>query len=110
MTGKRHVRVGLKLWSINVDLAPSAEVLHRQGVIDLIELYVVPGTFEKTADTWRSLRVPYMLHCPHAAHGFNLAKPELRETNAATFQEVERFADRLSADVILQHHRAAGVR
>lgn len=102
MPANRGVRIGLKLWSVNVDLAAKAEALFARGTIDLVELYVVPGTLD-TAPQWAALSVPFMMHCPHAAHGFNLAKPELRAANAEKFAEVERFADRLSASVIVTH-------
>jgi deoxyribonuclease IV len=95
--------IGLKLWSRNVDLARRADELFLEGWIGLVELYVVPGTFDATIDVWRSLRVPFMLHCPHAAHGFNLAKPELADANAEKFREVQQFADALTAGVIVMH-------
>lgn len=102
MTGA-DLRIGLKLWSENVALASRAVALHAEGWIDLVELYVVPGTYAATVDVWRALGVPYMLHCPHAKHQFNLAKPELRDSNAEKFDEVRRFADALSAPVIVMH-------
>lgn len=99
----RNLLIGLKLWSPNVALAQRAAALHAEGWIDLIELYVVPGTFDETVETWRTLGVPYMLHCPHAKHGFNLAKAELRDANVQKFDEVRRFADALSVAVIVMH-------
>jgi deoxyribonuclease IV len=95
--------IGLKLWSPNVALAAPAARLHKEGWIDLLELYVVPGTFDETIATWRGLGIPYMLHCPHAAHKFNPAKPELFESNVEKFSEVQRFADALEVDVIVTH-------
>lgn len=95
--------IGLKLWSQNVDLAARAEELFREGSVGLVELYVVPGTFAGTIGVWRELNVPFMLHCPHAAHGFNLAKAELRDANAGKFSEVRQFADALRAGVIVMH-------
>ena len=97
------ISIGLKLWSPNVALAPAAARLHEQGWIDALELYVVPGTFDATIAAWRGLGVPCMLHCPHAAHTFNLAKPELFEGNVEKFAEVQRFADALDANVIVMH-------
>ena len=99
----RNIRVGLKLWSRNLDLAQRAAELYREGWIGLIELYVVPQTFDDTIGVWRDLRVPFMLHCPHAAHGFNLAKAELLEPNTQKFREVQRFADALQVGVIVMH-------
>ena len=97
------MRIGLKLWSPNVDLAARADELYHDGTIGLVELYVVPGTFADTADAWRNLGVPFMVHCPHAAHGFNLANAVLADANARTFQEVQRFADVLRAGTIVMH-------
>lgn len=97
------MKIGLKLWSPNVALAHRAAELHREGWIDFIELYVVPQTFDATVGIWRDLGVPFMLHCPHGAHGFNLAKVELAESNARTFTEVQQFADALHAGVIVVH-------
>lgn len=101
------MKIGLKLWSENVALATKAETLYRDGVIDLIELYVVPGSLA-TVEQWTQLTVPYMIHCPHTAHGFNLAKPNLRAANAEKFSEAEQFADRLSATVIVTHGGSQG--
>lgn len=99
----RNIRVGLKLWSPNVDLAQRAAELFREGWIDLIELYVVPQTFDDTIGVWRALEVAFMLHCPHSAHKFNLAKAELSEANAEKFREVRMFADALQVSVIVMH-------
>ena len=99
----RGIEVGLKLWSPNLGLARRAAELHREGWIDLIELYVVPETFDPTIGVWRNLNVPFMLHCPHSAHGFNLAKAELFEPNTQKFREVQRFADALQVGVIVMH-------
>lgn len=103
MITDRRIRVGLKLWSPNVALAAKAAELHASGWIDLIELYVVPGTFDETIAAWRDLGVPFMLHCPHSKHKFNLAKVELEEANAEKYREVRQFAEALSANVIVMH-------
>ena len=105
MTGpeRARTRIGLKLWSPNIAVARKAEGLHLEGLIDLIELYVVPGSIDDTLPAWKSLTVPYMIHCPHAAHEFNLSKADAAEGNAAKFVEVQAFADALRADVIVVH-------
>ena len=97
------MKIGLKLWSPNEGLAKRAADLCRDGSIDFIELYVVPETFEATIGTWRDLQVPFMLHCPHSAHGFNLARPERFESNRQKFSEVQRFATVLQVGVIVMH-------
>lgn len=95
--------IGLKLWSTNTNsyLAES-ERLYRQGVYDYLELYVVPGTLH-TLPLWGSLPIPYIIHCPHFAHGFNLADPAKRASNAQIYSEVKEFADALKARYIIFH-------
>ena len=47
--------------------------------------------------------VPYVIHAPHSFHGVNLARRELRETNAIHIREARDFADALNADLIIVH-------
>ena len=100
---RRNIQIGLKLWSPNLDLVGRAAALYDEGWIDLVELYVVPGSFDSTIAAWKGSHIPFMLHCPHAAHKFNLAKPELLESNVEKFREVQRFGDALYAEVIVVH-------
>lgn len=72
------------------------------GVYAYVELYVVPDSIENLSG-WKNLRIPFTIHCPHSAHGFNLAKPELRAHNRRIFSEVRAFADGLNADYIVIH-------
>jgi deoxyribonuclease-4 len=99
---------GLKLWSPNTELINEIRRVYDQGLFEYIELYVVPGTFDKTIATWRDLAIPYMLHCPHSKHDFNLAKKELRGSNAEVFKEVQQFADALNVTKIVVHSGNAG--
>ena len=71
------MNIGLKVWSTNLDnYAKEALRLYENGYCSYVELYAVPGTFEKTSANWTSLNIPFTLHCPHFAHGFNLGKSE----------------------------------
>ena len=102
------MNIGIKLWSTNLDYyAKEALRLYEKGYFSYIELYAVPGTLE-TASEWKSLNIPYTLHCPHFAHGFNLGKSELRESNSKIFDEVRRFADLLNVDYIIIHGGIGG--
>ena len=47
--------------------------------------------------------IPFIIHCPHFAHGFNLAKKEKKESNKKIFKQVQRFADELNAKYIIFH-------
>ena len=96
-------KIGLKLWSINTDYYyEEAKRLYDNGVFDYIELYVVPDTLDKL-DIWKKLNIPFILHCPHFMHGFNMAKFEKKECNFTIYQQVKRFADELNAEFIIFH-------
>ena len=96
-------KLGLKLWSINTDYYYDEAIrLYNNGVYDYIELYVVPDTLD-TIEKWKNLNIPFIIHCPHFAHGFNLAKKEKKESNKKIFEQVQRFADELNAEYIVVH-------
>ncbi len=94
---------GLKLWSINTDYYYDEAIrIYNEGVFDYIELYVVPETIN-TLQKWKKLKIPFLIHCPHFAHGFNLAKKEKQESNRKIFEEVQQYADTLNAEYIVIH-------
>ena len=96
-------KIGLKLWSINTDYYYDEAIrLYNDGIFDYIELYVVPNTLD-TLDKWKKLNIPFVIHCPHFAHGFNLAKADKKENNRKIFDEVQKFADELKAKYIVVH-------
>src|SRR5574344_1539389 len=99
--------LGLKLWSINTDnYLYEAIRLYENHIYDYIELYVVPDSL-KLLNSWeivkRNHNIPFIIHCPHFAHGFNLAKQEKKENNFKIYKEVKEFADRLNANYIIFH-------
>lgn len=98
------MKIGLKLWSINTDFyLKEAERLYDKGVFDYIELYIVPETSE-TLSVWKGLKhIPFIIHNPHFAHGFNLAKAEKKERNREIYEQTKRFADELDAKHIIFH-------
>lgn len=102
------MKLGLKLWSINTDYyLNEARRLYDKGLYDYIELYAYPGTLNTIA-LWKSLNIPYTIHCPHSMHGFNLADKSKRGYNARIFDEVRTFADKLQTDYIIVHGGAEG--
>lgn len=95
--------LGLKLWSINTDnYLHEAIKLYEKNIYGYIELYVVPNTLEYL-EKWQDLKIPFIIHCPHSAHGFNLAKKEKQENNRKIFEEVKKYADALDAQYIVIH-------
>ena len=96
-------KLGLKLWSINTDKYLNEAIkLYDRGIYDYIELYVVPDTLEDLPK-WKELKIPFIIHCPHFAHGFNLAKREKAESNKRIFVQVQKYADELNAPYIVVH-------
>ena len=96
-------KLGLKLWSVNTDYYyEEAKKLYSQDVFDYIELYVVPHSLD-TLLKWKELNIPFIIHAPHFAHGFNLAKKEKEGSNLEIYKEVKQFADELNAQFIIFH-------
>ena len=94
---------GLKLWSINTDTYYEEAVrLHNNGIFDYIELYVVPNTLD-FLPKWKNLKIPFIIHAPHFAHGFNMAKEEKYESNLAIYKQVNFYATELNAPYIIFH-------
>lgn len=96
-------KLGLKLWSVNTDRYYKEAVrLYENGVFDYIELYIVPNSLE-FIPVWLALKIPYIIHCPHFAHGFNLAKKNKRDYNLQIYEQVKKYADILEAKYIIFH-------
>lgn len=96
------LKIGLKLWSINIDLIDQALKLFNKERFHYIELYVVPGSFD-VISKWKSIEIPYIIHAPHSFHGFNLAQKEKRQGNERKFIETKKFADELGSSFIITH-------
>ena len=96
-------RIGLKLWSTNIGAYfQEAQRLYRRGIYDYIELYVVPNTLE-TLPLWQQLKIPYIIHNPHSAQGFNLADKSKMGSNRSIYEQSKQFADALKAKYIIFH-------
>ena len=98
-----HLRKGLKLWSVNTDACRiEAQRLFDRGVFDYVELYVLPDSLDRLS-RWKALKTPYIIHCAHSAHGFNLADRRQAELNRRIYEQSERYADELNAPYIIFH-------
>jgi len=97
------LKIGLKLWSNNEKYVPHAKRLYRKKIYDYIELYIVPNTYEKHIKMWRNLEIPFIIHCTHFMHGFNLALNKKFQENLKIFAEVKAFCDELKSRYIIIH-------
>lgn len=96
-------KLGLKLWSVNTDnYYEEAKRLYKENTYDYIELYVVPNTLN-TLPKWKGLDIPFIIHAPHSAHGFNLALKEKQKSNFEIYKQVRQFADELNTEYIIFH-------
>lgn len=95
-------RIGLKLYSTNIDQIREAAAL-KNKYFNFVELYIVPDSYEETIGSWKRFDVQYVIHAPHFFHGVNLAQIEKRATNLAAYAETRRFADDLHSEIIIAH-------
>lgn len=96
-------RYGLKLWSTNLNYLEAAKGLCREGICNYIELFVVPGSYDKCIGSWRRIQTDYIIHAPHSGVGLNLAKKENKEQNRKLMSEAQKFADELNSNWIIVH-------
>ncbi len=97
------MRIGIKLWSRNIGYEKALSELIATDQVQYIELYAVPDTFKETGTFWKNFPVPFEIHAPHSAHGFNLSRPEKFDYNAGLFKETRAFADLLKVSRIIVH-------
>lgn len=103
------MKLGLKLYSTDIELIPDILRLKKKGFFDYVELYIVPGSYKKTINVWKKFNVPFVMHAPHSYHGINLARSDKWETNLKNFNETRMFADALNSDIIIVHGGNNGV-
>jgi sugar phosphate isomerase/epimerase len=96
-------KYGLKLWSTNERYVGEAVRLHKEGLVDFIELFTVPGSYEKYAGVWAGLSIPYVIHGPHTMAGLNLARREGWDEARPLAREALRYADALRAGIVIFH-------
>ncbi len=94
--------IGLKLHTTNTDLIPDA-IKIGGDYFDFIELYVVPGTYKETIESWKKFNAVYIIHAPHSFHGVNLAQAGMKKVNLQHLRETQLFADDLQSDIIILH-------
>ena len=102
------LKYGLKLWSDNEQYVKYAKDLYSDKVYDYIELYVVPGTYDRYIKIWQDTGIPFIVHCTHFMHGFNLADENKFNDNLNMFREVRAFCDGLNGEFIIFHPGVEG--
>ncbi len=87
----------IRFWNneINENLSACIDFLYQEINSNLPPL----GEVARSAEGG----IPFIIHAPHFAHGFNLAKKDKEESNLAIYREVKQFADELDAPHIIFH-------
>jgi len=98
-----NIKYGIKIWSKNLNLFDEISSLFNKDKIDYLEVYTVPGTFDKSIDKLKSIGVPIIIHAPHISHNFNLSIESLYESNIRIFEEVKKFAIELGGTKVVVH-------
>jgi sugar phosphate isomerase/epimerase len=101
-------KLGLKLWSTNLNYIKEAWRLYDQGFYQYLELFAVPETYDDIASKWANLQIPYVIHAPHFKQGLNFADKNCFENNKKLVEEALRFADKLNSEIIIFHPGADG--
>lgn len=96
-------RIGLKVFSSNLDYYQDILSYIDKGKIDFIELYALPGTLDKTLPIWKRIPFPFVIHAAHHSDGMNLSNPDSFQHNKSLIQEATLFASALQASHIVIH-------
>jgi len=95
-------KIGLKIWSTNLQYIPIAQELFLKKIFDYIELFAVPQSLETIA-LWQQLSIPYIIHAPHSYAGLNPSDADSRKSNIVLVGQVEKFFDALSPEYVIFH-------
>lgn len=97
------IQIGLKLWSTNRNYLHDALDIFEKGYYQYIELFSVPDSYNETIKFWQNVTIPFVIHAPHYKQGLNFSNRNNINENIKLANEAQRFADRLSAQIIIFH-------
>ncbi|MEK7518888.1 MAG: TIM barrel protein [Patescibacteria group bacterium] len=99
------LEIGLKLWNTNFKLFAEAKALYSNKIINFIELYMVPTSYD--ASTLLPLvGLPVHIHAPHENHNFNIFTAG--EKDFSEFQRVSVNAANLFDSPTIVVHAGVG--
>jgi len=102
------LKLGLKLWSTNLELINDAKKLYETGLYQYIELFAVPGSYEETIAKWAGCKMPFVIHAAHYMTGMDLSDHAKLDSNQILIDEAIKFADALSVSKIIFHPGVKG--
>ncbi|OGJ87074.1 MAG: hypothetical protein A2268_15305 [Candidatus Raymondbacteria bacterium RifOxyA12_full_50_37] len=95
--------LGLKVGTNNDYYSDEIDRLYGEEAFDYIELFIVPGTFDRFVHLWKQKKIPYIFHGPHSLAGMNLSKVEHEANNHEKMREVDHFQRELNPQYTIFH-------
>ena len=96
------IRIGLKVWSTNLNYIPIVRDLFARKIFDYVELFTVPGSMA-TIVHWKESQIPFVLHAPHSAAGLNPGDCSCKDANLELVAQVDAFFQSLSPEFVIFH-------
>lgn len=104
----KNFKLGLKLWSTNLELIHDVNKLFEAGLYQYLELFAVPGSYQETITKWSKCKVPFVIHGAHYMAGMDLSDYAKFSSNQILINEAIQFADTLLASKIIFHPGVKG--
>lgn len=94
------MKIGLKIWSTNNDSFVKLKEFYENGIIDYVELYIVPNSFDEKSLT-NLKNIPIIFHAPDFIGGFNVRKRDSVFFNV--INEINKFSEFFNEKRIIIH-------
>jgi len=104
----KNFKIGLKLFSTNMQYIEEAKSLYGRGLFNYIELYSVPNSYKDCIDYWKLLDIPFVIHAPHFGGGLNLGDWSKKDSNEKLIKESFLYADSLKSGDVIVHPGVRG--
>lgn len=96
-------KLGLKLWSTNINLENACAEFFGKQLFDYIELYIVPNSQHKCISRWKGRPWTYVLHAPHSYSGLNMSLSKCERRNRSLIDETDQFRSALKPGNVIFH-------
>lgn len=77
------MKIGLKIWSINKEAFPKLREFYSKGLIQYVEMLIVPGSFDKEALS-PLIGIPMLFHAPEHQYNFRINCKDKAFTEASS--------------------------
>lgn len=96
------MKIGLKIWSNNLDRTKQILDFKNKNLYDYIEIYSVPET-DNNIFAWKEFCTDFIVHAPHSPSGVNFGDHNKKFYNKKMFDVAKRYADGLNSNKIIIH-------